>query len=315
MGRDHDRRTFLRRSAAAAAAAALGRRWPALAAPTAPTAAEKLVQVQGAGVPADLDRALARALKPLGGMGAFVERGAKVVLKPNMGFATEPQVRATTAPELVAAVVRQVLDCKPAEVLVLDSPMRHPQACRERNGIAAACRELDAELLLPTADRFFVEVDVPKGEQLKKVALLRAVLECDVHIPLPVAKSHMAAGYSGAIKGHMGVIRDRESFHTRLQLDQAIADLATVLPCPLVVLDGLSVMARGGPGGPGELVETKALVAGSDPVAVDAAGVALAPLYGRRIAAGRIKHLKAAADHGVGRLELPAAQVAEIELG
>jgi len=247
-------------------------------------------------------------------MSAFVKRGHRVLLKPNMGFASEPHVRATTSPLVVAAVAREVLACNPARVLIADHPMRHPEACLRHNGIQAACKGLDVNVVVPTSKRFFVETGVPGGEQLEKVRVLRDALEADVHIALPVAKSHMAAGFSGGIKGHMGLILNREYFHSRYKLDQAIADLATILPVPLSILDGLQVMAQGGPAGPGELVTTNTIVAGSDIVAVDGVGVTLAPLYRRKIGPRRIRHLKLSEKMGVGRLEVPADRFVEIDM-
>jgi len=309
MGDRLDRRTFIKVTGLAAASTVLGGRLPARAA-----GSTRLVKVQGPGVPRDVAGALKKALAPLGGMQAFVTKGAKVVLKPNMGFATEARIRATTSPELVAAVAREVLACEPSKVLILDHPMRNPEACLRLNGIQAACKDLDVTVVLPTHERFFIDVPVPKGQQIQKVKVLRDVIECDVHIPLPVAKSHMAAGFSGGIKGHMGTILDRESFHSRFDLNQAIADLASVLRCPLSILDGLTVMTEGGPAGPGPLEATNALIAGTDMVAVDGAGVLLAPLYRRRIKPSNIRHLRKANKMGIGQLELPADQVVQLTM-
>jgi uncharacterized protein (DUF362 family) len=310
MGSGSSRRDFLKQAAVAAAGLGLAGR---LGTGSAAGAAQaSLVKIQGAGVPKDIPGALKKILEPLGGMAAFVKKGARVVLRPNMGFATEPQIRATTSPALVAAVAREVLACEPARVLVLDVPMRNPEACLRRNGIQAACKDLDVNVVLPTSERFFRQVPVPRGEQLKQVQVLADVLDCDVLIPLPVAKSHMAAGYSGGVKGHMGMILDRESFHSRYELNQAVADLATLFRVPLTILDGLEVMAQGGPAGPGELITANALVAGTDIVAVDALGVGLAPLYRRNIKGKQIRHLKKAAAMGVGKLDVGAGQFVEL---
>ncbi len=317
MGDDFDRREFLKRSAAAAALVAVTSKTAFAGDEKTLAGSEEvksLVKIQGKGVPADVGKAVSEALKPLGGMKAFVKKGDKVVLKPNMGFATDASIHATTSPDVVAAVAREVLTCSPSKVLILDVPMRNPEACLRRNGIKAACKGLDVKVVLPTSDRFFVEVDIPKGKILKKVKMLRDVLECDVHIPIPVAKSHMAAGFSGGVKGNMGVILDRESFHSRYELNQAIADLATRIKSPLSILDGIMVMAEGGPAGPGELVAANAIVAGRDVVAVDALGVTLAPLYGRRIKPRQIRHLKKAQKHGVGQLKVSAEKYVQLSM-
>ncbi|HOX44367.1 MAG TPA: DUF362 domain-containing protein [Myxococcota bacterium] len=306
---DSSRRDFLRQAALTAAALALGR-------PSLSRAAGKLqlVQVRGPGVPADVAGAVKKALAPLGGMAAFVKKGARVLIKPNMGFPTAPAVRATTDPRVVAAVVREVLEAGAARVMVMDNPMRAPEACLQQNGIRAALAGLDVHVLLPMDEKFYVQVDVPRGKSLKRTRVLKEALEADVLIAAPIAKSHSAAGFSGAAKGMMGLVHDREIFHSELDLNQAVADLNTLLKAQLTVLDGLQVMTSGGPSGPGKLETTNAILAGSDLVAVDAAGVELAPLYDRKIKPRQIKHLARCQDMGVGQLGLPDDQIQRLEV-
>ncbi|MBN2494408.1 MAG: DUF362 domain-containing protein [Deltaproteobacteria bacterium] len=303
------RRELFRRGAIASAALAIGGRTARA------EGGDRVALVKLQGVKDDLDAAVKKLLSPLGGMQSFVRKGDKVLLKPNMGFATPPERRATTSPGLVAAVARLALGCGAARVLIADHPMRKPEACLRLNGIQAAVSGLDnVHVLLPMAATLFVSREIPQGKSLRRVQIFKDALEVDVHIALPVAKSHMAAGFSGGVKGMMGLILDRESLHSRCDLNQAIADLGTVLKAQLSILDGLSIMATDGPAGPGELIERNTLVAGTDSVAVDALGVELAPLYRRRIKARQIKHLKAAAAMGVGKLALPAAKVRTLSM-
>jgi uncharacterized protein (DUF362 family) len=273
-----------------------------------------LAQVSGAGVPADLAGAVKKALQPFGGMQAFVKKGQTVLLKPNMGFPTLPDQHASTSPQLVAAVAREVLECNASKVLVLDNPTRRPEACLRTNGIREALKGLDAHLFLPTSDKMYVQTLIPKGKVLKKTKILKDALKVDVHIALPIAKSHNAAGFTGTLKGMMGLILDRESFHSRFDLNQAIVDLNTVLKAQLTIMDGLKVMATDGPAGPGELITCNTIIAGTDAVAVDAAAVRLAPLYGRKIKPRQIKHLKLATQAGLGSLSVPADRVVSLNM-
>lgn len=114
--------------------------------------------------------------------------------------------------------------------------------------------------------------------------------KADVHIALPIAKSHSSAGFTGTLKGMMGLIKSRVGFHMVRDLHQSIVDLNRVLKPQLIVMDALTVMSTNGPSGPGKLIKTDALVAGTDAVAVDAAAVRLAPLYGEKVEPGTIRH-------------------------
>jgi len=323
MGDPIDRRRFLRDTALSLAALSLaaGRGQAGAPAPSpvpagGPAAAPgpSLVVGKGPGARGDLDRALALVLAPLGGMAAFVKAGQTVLIKPNLGFPNDPAVRATTSPWLTAAVVRAARAAGAKRILVADYPCRAADEILTTNRYAEALEGLPVELLLAREEGQFADVAVPRGRVLKRTKVLRAVLEADVHIALPVAKSHGGARFTGVLKGAMGVIWDRRCFHGDLDLHQAIADLGTVVRPHLSILEGVEVMADGGPKGPGALVAADSLVAGTDPVAVDAAGVKLAPLFGRRMAPRQIAHLALAAELGVGRLEPPAAELRTLAL-
>jgi len=305
MAREISRREFLKAAGVAATTLALN---PYVKAAPSPA----LVKISGEGVARDLAGALKKLLEPLGGMAAFVKKGQSVLIKPNLGFPTPPAQRATTDPRLVRAVVDEVLACSPSRVLVADNPVRRPEACLRENGVQEALKGLDVRLLHPTSEKFYREVELPRARVLKKTAVFKEALSVDVHIALPVAKSHNAAGFSGALKGMMGLVLDRESFHSRYDLNQAIADLCTLLRPALTIMDGLSVMSTDGPAGPGKIITCNALIAGTDALAVDALGVQLAPLYGRKLKPSQIKHLKLAAEMGLGTLEPAGAGLTEL---
>jgi uncharacterized protein (DUF362 family) len=279
----------------------------------------RLVQLGGVGQGADLDDALRRLLAPLGGLGAFVRPGQRVLLKPNLGFARSPETHAITSPELIAAVARAALEAGAAQVRVIDHPVDAPDRVLAASGLrerlqAVTRDERALKLLVALAPIHFVARELPRGKALRRAEVLAEALRADVHIALPKAKSHGATLFTGTLKGQMGLIRDRLDFHTGLDLHQAVADLASLLRPGLVIMDGLAVMTAGGPQGPGPLAETRALLAGTDPVAVDAAGVRLAPLQGRKVLPRQVKHLRLAAEMGLGRLELPPEEQRLLEL-
>ena len=61
-------------------------------------------------------------------------------------------------------------------------------------------------------------------------------------------------------------------------------------------------------------VTTNTLLAGTDALAVDAAGVTLAPLYGRKLKPQQIKHLKLFSEMGLGVLQPPAELTVSLTL-
>ena len=51
----------------------------------------------------DAEQAVREAIGLLGGMGRFVRKGSRVVIKPNMSFPNPPEWGTTTHPEVVVA--------------------------------------------------------------------------------------------------------------------------------------------------------------------------------------------------------------------
>lgn len=246
-----------------------------------------------------------KAIEALGGISRFVKKGQKVVLKPNMSFANPPERGSTTHPAVVVAVAQACLGAGAQRVLVLDYPLRKGDLCLERSGMLDAFQGLKGVHVLALEEKkFYREIKVPQGKVFDRVEVMREVLESDVLISIPQAKSHSATGVSLGLKGLMGLIWDRYSFHSKYDIDQAIADLATVIKPQLSILDATRALVSGGPGGPGEVVKPNLIIAGADPVAVDSYGVSVAPWYGQNFKGRQVKHILAAHQRGLGKIDL-----------
>lgn len=291
------RRAFLK----SAAGAALGAVLPPMA------AAKDCDLAVISGGPA---AATARALEALGGISRFGVQGRTVVLKPNMSFSNPPEWGSTTHPEVVAAVAQACMEGGARRVLVLDHPLRPAILCLKHSGIQEACRRISGVHVLAVEERkFFQEAKVPGGQVLERVEVLREVLDKPVLINLPQAKSHSNTGVSLGIKNLMGLIWDRFSFHSRYDINQALADLASLIRPQLTILDATRALVSGGPGGPGEVVRPQLIIAGTDPVAVDSYGVTVASWYGRKFSGRQIEHLVAAQRRGLGRIDLAPLKI------
>lgn len=254
-----------------------------------------------------------RAIQLLGGMERYVSRGDRVVIKPNIGFPNPPSWGSTTHPEVIAELARQCIQAGATQVLVLDHPIREPRVCLEKSGIRDSVKGIPkTHAFVLDAPKFFRKVDVPKGEQLTSVEILRDVIDSNVFINAPVAKSHMSTGVTLGMKNLMGVIWDRYSFHSIYDINQAIADLSSVLRANLTMVDATRVMIQGGPSGPGRLLRLDTIVAGEDPVAVDAYAVALAPWYGARFEGRQVRHIVAAHRMGLGEMDLTKVRVRKV---
>jgi uncharacterized protein (DUF362 family) len=251
-----------------------------------------------------------RALEAIGGISRFVKRGQRVVLKPNMSFARTPEFSATTHPLVVATVAQACVDAGAQQVLVLDHTLQRAELCLERSGIREACKNMPGVHVLALQERkFFREIKVPQGKVLEHVEVIKEVLDNHVLINIPVAKSHSATGVSLGIKGLMGLIWDRESFHSQYNIHQALADLAMVIKPHLTILDATRALASGGPGGPGEVKKPNLVIVGIDPVAVDSYGVSVVPWHGQNFKGRQVEHLLAAHQRGLGKIDIDPLKI------
>jgi uncharacterized protein (DUF362 family) len=289
------RRKFLKMAAAGTALTLTGR-------PSFSVAKEEYDLAVVSGEPVAATR---KALEAIGGISRFVKKGQRVVLKPNMSFTRTPDFSATTHPAVVATLAQACSEAGASQVLVLDHTLQRAELCLERTGIREACKNLPGVHVLALQERkFFREIKIPQGKVLERVEVIKEVLDNSVLINVPVAKSHSATGVSMGMKGLMGLIWDRESFHSQYNINQAIADLGTVIKPQLTILDATRALASGGPGGPGEVKKPNLIIAGIDPVAVDSYGVTVVPWYGQNFKSRQVEHLLVSHQRGLGKIDI-----------
>ncbi len=269
------------------------------------TAPSTIAMVTGSRV-----EATRKAIQLLGNMEAFVKKDSRVVLKPNMSFPHPPERATNTHPEVVATIARLCVDAGAKEVLVLDFPFNRPEPCVRLSGIADACKGIPHTYVLAlTEEKFFRTIPIPGGKAVTSVKIMRDVLDSDVLINIPTAKSHTTTGVSLGMKGLMGIMWDREYFHAKVDINQAIADLASAVKTTVTVLDASRALVNGGPSGPGNIEILNTIIAGCDPVAVDATGVTLAKWYGQHFQGSQVKHIVAAHAMGLGAMDPHAIKI------
>jgi uncharacterized protein (DUF362 family) len=219
------------------------------------------------------DEMFNRAIAAFGGMSRFVKKGQKVVVKPNIGWDKKPEFAGNTNPTLVKTMVKACLDAGASEVVVFDNTCDSWRKCYENSGIEAAVLEVGGKVVPGNDERFYKEVELPKGKSLKKAKIHEVLLACDVWFNVPILKHHGGTHMTISMKNYMGIVWDRRVFHST-ELQQCIADICTHTKRPaLNIVDAYRVLKSNGPKGRSEAdaVVTKALFASPDIVAVDTA--------------------------------------------
>jgi uncharacterized protein (DUF362 family) len=251
----------------------------------------------------DPRRLVRSCLDALGGMERFIARGDVVVVKPNAAWDRTPRQAATTNPDVLAELAWLCLDAGAKQVTVTDVTINDARRCFERSGIAAAASAAGARVVLPES-RLFRETDL-RGEVLRVWPVLEPFLTADKVINVPVAKHHSLTGVTLGMKNWYGILGGaRQRLHQRIH--ESLADLAAFLRPTLTVIDCWRVLLRNGPGGGNleDVLTAKTLVAGTDPVALDA----WAAREFWKLEPSALPYLALAHDRGLGTFDLESVR-------
>ena len=307
-----DRRDFLKKAIRGGIVAGSGLAFGGMGGIRLAAAAEKekdwdLVAVRGGEPDAMFDA----AINAYGGLGTFVPKGSKVVIKPNIGWDVTPERGANTHPALVGRIVKRCLEAGAKEVTVFDHTCDNWRQCYATSGIGKAVEDAGGKMLSADSEGYYREVAIPQGKRLTTALVHQALLDADVFINAPVLKDHSSTKLTAGMKNLMGVVWDRGYWH-RNDLHQCIADFASFRKPDLIVVDAYHVMKRNGPRGvsEGDVAIMKAQLLSRDCVAVDAAA---AKLFG--VEPGEIRHIQLASDMQLGRMELNDLSINRIKLG
>jgi uncharacterized protein (DUF362 family) len=247
-----------------------------------------------------------RAIEALGGISAFVRRGDKVAIKPNVGWNRLPEQAANTNPDVVAQIVRMVLAAGAARVWVTDYPVNTAERCFERSGIAQAARAAGATVVMPDANAFrAVEVG---GRFMRVADVLYPIIDADRVINVPLVKQHGLSSATISMKNWYGVIGGHR---VRLHQDihRAIVELAAMVKPTLTVMDATRILLANGPSG-GSLADVKridTIAVSTDEVALDAFGVTLLGLK-----AADVPFVGEAEKAGLGKADYKSLKLVEV---
>jgi uncharacterized protein (DUF362 family) len=238
------------------------------------------------------------ALAALGGMGRFIARGDKVMIKPNIGWDRTPELAATTNPEVVKTLVELCFEAGAKEVTVMDNTTNQAPRCYARSGIADAAKAAGAKV--PFVNTYRLKKIALKGEWLKDWEVFTDFIEADKLINVPIAKHHSLSRLTLGMKNWLGAIGGaRNQLHQKL--DEAMVDLAAFFRPQLTVLDAYRILTRNGPQGgrTSDVKLQKTVAATTDPVAADTLGASFLELGPQELA-----YLGLANKRGLGEINL-----------
>jgi len=221
------------------------------------------------------------AIELLGGIATFVKPGQTVLIKPNLTVYYSAEDGCTTDPLVVGALIRLAKQAGAGRVQVAESSGGFFSSldCMKITGIAAVAEREGAELIDLGSDAVPNRpVPIPNGKVIREAPLPAPLLDADVIINTPKAKSHHIEPISGALKNWVGAVNQtwRLSNHGDDDMIPRFVDLMSVTRPHLCVVDAL--IAGEGDGPIANLPRwCGCILASTDPVATD---VAIARLLG-----------------------------------
>ena len=259
----------------------------------------------------DILQAVRRAIDHAGGLKRLIPSGSRVLIKPNMGVALPARTGVTTDPRVVTAGIELAQEAGARQIMVGESAVVGFDAgvIFDNLKVRNLFEKVGARVVNLDQDQA-VEVKIPRGEVLKKLKVCRMAYESDVIVSVPKMKTHFQTGVTLSLKNMKGTVpnESKRIIHRigipvkkqeEFGLDRAIVDLNTIISADLTVIDA-TIGLEGFVPGPrlvGTPVRMDTILAGVDPVAVDAVGCRVIG-----VDPSEVRHIHLARERKLGRM-------------
>ena len=258
----------------------------------------------------DIERvyqSIAESIELLGGISSFINKGERVLLKPNLLSAKPIEKAVTTHPAVIEAVIRIVKDAG-ANPFIGDSPgIGSAGQVAAKSGIKEVAERYGVDIV-NLSDGVLIEND--KGKVFKRFDVSRMAFEADAIINIPKLKTHAMMTMTLGVKNLFGCVPGKrkvswhfEAGHDKMAFAKMLVELYQLLNPRLTILDGIIGMEGDGPGS-GIPRKIGIIAASADAVAMDM-------VVGRMV--GLEPHglstTQAAVELGVGETDLDRVEI------
>jgi uncharacterized protein (DUF362 family)/NAD-dependent dihydropyrimidine dehydrogenase PreA subunit len=237
----------------------------------------------------------------------FDLKGKKVLIKPNVLRASNPNEGIVTNPAVLRAVVNKVESMEPSAIVVGDNPGVYSYGANEDSFKTTG--------LLEASMGYYKNI----GKDLKNVSfnkdfvphlgISEAVLDADFIISLPKFKTHGLTVMSGAIKNSYGIIPGAQKANLHRIAGNAerfhdlIVEVFRIRVPDFFIVDAVTGMEGNGPASP-DLRDIGVILASDNAVAVDAV---IATMMG--IDPGKLRFLQKAKAAGLGDFNIDSIEI------
>lgn len=220
----------------------------------------------------ELRISLENLLMPLGGMSAFVKKGDRVLLKPNLLTASRPTKECITRKEIVYCVAQMVQEVG-GKPFLGDSPaFGSAKGVAKANGYLPLCEALNLPIMEFSGKKYSIDSD-----NFQHLRLSKEAMEADVIINLPKIKSHMQLTMTMGVKNLFGCVPGKmkawwhmEAGKDASRFGEMLVETAKAINPDLTIIDGIIAHEGNGPSA-GEPRELDILGASTNVFALDVA--------------------------------------------
>jgi uncharacterized protein (DUF362 family)/Pyruvate/2-oxoacid:ferredoxin oxidoreductase delta subunit len=205
----------------------------------------------------------------IGGISNFIKPQSRVIVKPNLLMAKEPEFGIDTHPEVVRAVIKILKEIH-CNIFVGDGPSvwgnqaENVDGVYLRSGIKRITEEEGVEL-----------VKFDKRRWRGNFPLTTWLDDCDYLVSIPKFKTHDFTILTGAIKNLFGLVPGtyktelHKKYFDEKDFAKILVDIYAQTKPALTVVDSIVAMEGDGPATSGKLRDLGLILAGCDCVAVD----------------------------------------------
>jgi uncharacterized protein (DUF362 family) len=239
-----------------------------------------------------------------GGLEEIIDKGDRVLIKPNLAAPKQSNTGATTNPRVVLKLIKLVKSAGGIPI-VGESPIvgYNTEEVFYRTKYKLLMKGQGVDIIDFNADTP-VEVSIKGALALQEVTLAKSALDCDKFISVPVMKTHDACTVTLSLKNLKGCMYQNEKYKSHsVGVHQAIVDLNSLIRPDFAVVDAIVGMEGMGPTA-GDPVRMNMIIAGKDLASVDTVASTIMGFD-----ADKIKHIKYAAQNGFGTTDLQKIEV------
>jgi uncharacterized protein (DUF362 family) len=244
-----------------------------------------------------------------------VDPNVPIIIKPNLCAIKSPETGATTDPIVVEALIdsiREKFNARDFFIVESNATMLNADLAFRLLGYHELADRAGARIVNLSSIPFRYQ-SFPQNFFLHKIKIPKLFWKPHVLISVGKLKTHGLCGFSGTLKNLYGCNPEPHKVKYHGRLHQAIADIASAFRADLSVID--SLIAMEGEGGPvsGNPVRLNKIIAGNDPVSVDACVGRLIGIDPRKI-----EYVRLSEKSGVGstdyKLVCPGPQCLPLKL-